>query len=220
MKKNTTIFLIIELQIILALLIFGLYKIYDIERDVFLTNSFVVQALSDNKLNELQNVDDNDIILGDKNASVSIFMYTKFSCPYCKEFFEQTYPEIYQDFIASGQVNLVVRYLTTPESAQGELVNMAYQSYFSGVFNEFTETISEFEEKDLTEEQKNEVYSYLGLQKDIEYNKVIKEKYKQAFMAGVVRTPTFIINGKKILGNRKMKVFKEEINTAIEMCDQ
>jgi len=50
-----------------------------------------------------------DPALGDPNAPVTIVEFSDFECPYCKSFFEDTLPQIKEQYIDTGKVRLVYR---------------------------------------------------------------------------------------------------------------
>ena len=52
---------------------------------------------------------DDDAVLGDKNAKVTIIDFTDYECPFCKRYAEETYPQIKKDYIDTGKVRYVVR---------------------------------------------------------------------------------------------------------------
>lgn len=52
---------------------------------------------------------DDDPGIGDPNAPVTIIELVNYECPFCKSFFEQTFPQIKSVYIDTGKVRLVVR---------------------------------------------------------------------------------------------------------------
>ncbi len=52
---------------------------------------------------------DDDPILGDKDAPVTIVEFSDYQCPYCRSFFEGAYPELKSKYIDTGKVKLVFR---------------------------------------------------------------------------------------------------------------
>lgn len=53
-----------------------------------------------------------DIIFGNDNAELSVYMYASYNCSYCRKFFTEVFPELKNSFIDNGLVNIVMR-LTT-----------------------------------------------------------------------------------------------------------
>lgn len=52
---------------------------------------------------------DNDPVLGDANAPVTIIEFSDYECPFCKRHFQQVYPQIKKNYIDTGKVKLVFR---------------------------------------------------------------------------------------------------------------
>lgn len=52
---------------------------------------------------------DDDPVLGNKNAEITIIEFSDYECPFCQRHFKQTYPSIKKDYIDSGKVKLVYR---------------------------------------------------------------------------------------------------------------
>ncbi|MEP7167432.1 MAG: DsbA family protein [Candidatus Woesebacteria bacterium] len=52
---------------------------------------------------------DDDAVLGDKNAKVTLIDFSDYECPFCKRHFTDTYPQLKKDFIDTGKVKMVYR---------------------------------------------------------------------------------------------------------------
>lgn len=52
---------------------------------------------------------DNDAVLGDSNAPVTIIEFSDYECPYCGRFWQQTLPELKTNYINTGKVKFVYR---------------------------------------------------------------------------------------------------------------
>ena len=52
---------------------------------------------------------DNDPIIGDPNAPITIIEFSDFQCPFCARFYTQTLPLIHEEYIEQGKVKLVFR---------------------------------------------------------------------------------------------------------------
>lgn len=57
---------------------------------------------------------DDDSVLGDSNAPVTIVEFSDYECPFCKRAFEQTYPILKSDYINTGKAKFVFRDLPLP----------------------------------------------------------------------------------------------------------
>ncbi len=52
---------------------------------------------------------DDDPVLGNADAPVTIIEFSDFQCPYCSRHFNQTYPQIVKNFVDTGKVKIVFR---------------------------------------------------------------------------------------------------------------
>ena len=52
---------------------------------------------------------DNDPVIGDPDAPITIIEFSDFQCPFCARFHIQTLPSIYEEYIEQGKVKLVFR---------------------------------------------------------------------------------------------------------------
>lgn len=52
---------------------------------------------------------DDDPVLGDKNAPITLIEFSDYECPFCKRSFDQLLPELKKKYIDTGKVKLVFR---------------------------------------------------------------------------------------------------------------
>lgn len=52
---------------------------------------------------------DDDAVLGNKNAPITIVEFTDYQCPYCERHFSETFPQLKKEYIDTGKVKLIVR---------------------------------------------------------------------------------------------------------------
>ena len=52
---------------------------------------------------------DNDPVIGNPDAPITIIEFSDFQCPFCARFYTQTLPLIYEEYIDQGKVKLVFR---------------------------------------------------------------------------------------------------------------
>ena len=53
--------------------------------------------------------EDDDEVLGDSNAKVTVIEFSDYQCPFCKKFYEETLPQLKKDYINTGKVKLIYR---------------------------------------------------------------------------------------------------------------
>lgn len=52
---------------------------------------------------------DDDPVLGDKNAPVTIVEFSDYECPFCKRHFDETLPQLVKEYVETGKVKIVYR---------------------------------------------------------------------------------------------------------------
>ncbi len=69
------------------------------------------------KNSDLLKISDSDIVLGDKNAPVTMIEYASLSCPHCAAFASESFDKIKSEYIDSGKVKFVFRNFPLNQSA-------------------------------------------------------------------------------------------------------
>jgi len=200
--------LIVELQIVIGLIVYGMFKMDTIEQKVYNTNKFLFELNLEKNLKEITLIGDNELTIGHIDAPVSIIMYSKFSCSYCKEFFTNSFPKLDSQFIKTNKVKLTIRYLISSSSQQSGLVQLAYKSQANGSFREFLELTHELGRD--PEDLRLQVAEKLGI--DISSPDLYDwSLLNEARAAGIRKTPTFILDGVQYVGLPEGDLFKNKI---------
>lgn len=87
---------------------------------------------------------DNDPSLGDEDAPVTIIEFSDFQCPYCKQFWAETFPLMKEKYITTGKVRFVVRDLPLKELGHawsGKAAEAAECAHNQGKFWEMQDRI-------------------------------------------------------------------------------
>ncbi|MDY0200141.1 MAG: thioredoxin domain-containing protein [Bacteroidales bacterium] len=107
-----------------------------------------------------------DIVFGDSNAPLAIFMYSSYSCSYCKLFFTDVFPNLEKEYINNGKVKLVMRLTVKSNSIDTQnamrtavcvnkygdytyLHELLLSNSKVVVTNDFRDMVNEFIEKDI-----------------------------------------------------------------------
>jgi protein-disulfide isomerase len=162
---------------------------------------------------------DDDAVLGDNDAPVTIIEFSDYECPFCTRFYLNTLPQIKSEYIDTGKVKLIYRdfplnfHANAQKAAeaaecaeeQGKYYEMHDKLFDKGVdggvssFKQYAKeiglNIGEFDACLDSGEMANEV------QKD----------FQDGQKAGVRGTPTFFINGQILKGAQPFEVFREVI---------
>lgn len=183
---------------------------------------------------------DNDPILGDKNAPVTLIEFSDYECPFCKRSFQDLLPELKKNYIETGKLKLVYRDLPLSFHANAEKEAEAAEcarsqgndaTYFKFHDQIFTKTASNGTGLALTELPV--IAKDLGLnvsqfQQCLDSGKFKDEVAKDiadASAIGVSGTPSWVfgasskdgqIEGQLIVGAQPFSVFKVQIDELLK----
>lgn len=224
MKKLTKTFLIIEIQIVLIILVFVLIKLDKLNHRVFNTNKFVYELLNNKKTETINKLFDHDIVIGEKEAPVTIFLYSRFDCSACNDFFTLDYKKLKNDFIDNGKAKMVIRYLThssKPESlyatkgAYYSFKNAGFDSYIEQLSNQFP-ILDSISVKEIILGSNNDKITFDSFMKDEIVESRILKLATTVRNTGIRSTPTFFINDRQITGNQNYEKIKKAILNEME----
>lgn len=219
MKNWIKIFLIIEIQVVLILLVITITKTDNLENKLYNTNKFVHEALINKRIKNINTINDKDIVIGDAEACVTMYLYSRFDCPACSDFFEENYKQLKNEFIDNGSLKLVVRYLVHP-SKKNTLYASKYSyyanhlgqfdSYIKMVYSQFPklDTISIYNFIQSVTEDQDSLRNFVN-DKTIDHR--LTEAATEIRNAEILSTPTMYINDQRIIGNRNYQYLKKVI---------
>ncbi|OGD73628.1 hypothetical protein A3K29_05930 [Candidatus Collierbacteria bacterium RIFOXYB2_FULL_46_14] len=183
---------------------------------------------------------DDDPILGDKKAKVTLIEFSDYECPFCKKYFTDTYPQIKKDYIDTGKVKMVFRDLPlgfhqnapkeaeAAECARKQGGDTAYFKYHDQIFTKTTSNGT-----GLALDQLPVIAKELGLNVSKfqqcldsgEFKTEVDKDLADAAKVGASGTPTFFIgkstsngeiDGIKIVGAQPYSVFKAIIDELLK----
>lgn len=152
---------------------------------------------------------DDDPVLGNKDAKVTMIEFSDYECPFCKRHFDQVYPDLKKDYIDTGKIKLVFRDYPLPfhdpmatfeaKAADCTREQGGDDAYFKFHDQVFTNTKSNG--NGLTKDQVYQIAANLGLNQasfkacadSDKFAAEIKKDITDGSAAGVSGTPTFLI---------------------------
>lgn len=182
--------------------------------------------------NEPQQVGEPDIsnrpVLGDEDAPVTIVEYSDFECPFCQRFFQDTYPQLKEQYIDTGKAKLVykdfplpnIHPMAEPAAIAGKCV---YRLSDSETFFEYHDTIFN-NQGGLSEASLEQWATDLGVSQS-EYqscieNPEVKEQvdadFNEGSEFGISGTPSFVIEGQLLVGAQPISAFQDIIDAELE----
>lgn len=166
-----------------------------------------------------------DVVFGDNNAPVSVYMYASYFCNYCRYFFSRTLPGLQENYIDNGKVKLVVKWVDFNDDPE-RLYAMQAASCISryGLYEKFHPLLMLNPDIIYSEE-------FLVLIDDImndnpEIEACIHENNNYEYLRSNVKafrannftgTPTFVINNKSFTGYISYDNFEKILETEFQL---
>ena len=178
-------------------------------------------AISQNSLK----IKENDFFIGLKEAPVTIIEYASLSCSHCAKFHNDTLADLKSEYVDTGKVKIVFRDFPfnypallgsmvlrcVPKNVRYDYMNALFELQTTWVNRENAKTIQELykimQSGGMTKEQ------YETCIFDVELEKQILEGVMEAQEEfNIKSTPSFIINGSLVEGNKSIKEFRQIID--------
>lgn len=165
-------------------------------------------------------------VLGDPAAPVTIIEYSSLTCPHCAAFHAETLPELKKRFIDTGQAKLVMRDFPLDQNA----LNAAVVAHCAGPdrYFAFLEAMFTSQQRWARAEDPREALIQLAglgglgreqveacLNDDAMLDAVLQSRIDGQEQFDVSSTPTFVINGTIVSGNRSIDEFATVIEAAL-----
>lgn len=162
---------------------------------------------------QIAKLPDDDSVIGDPNAPITLVEFSDFQCPYCARFFKTTLPLIEENYIKTGKVKLIYRDFPIGRHAQAELTAQAAEcADEQGKFKQMHNLLFTEQESWAGNEEARKLMKEYAKQLDLDtkqFNECLdSNKYAQEVRkdlidgatAGISGTPGFFVNGKVISG--------------------
>ena len=166
-----------------------------------------------------------DFVIGNEDAKITIIEYASLSCSHCADFHVNTLETLKKEYIDTGKVKMVFRdYPFNYPALLGSMVlrcipeNYRYD-YMNALFKLQPDWVNKKNKKTIQELYK--IMQSGGMTKD-EYdaciynteleNEILKGVMEAQNQFNIKSTPSFIIDGKLIEGNKSKKQFRQIID--------
>jgi protein-disulfide isomerase len=169
---------------------------------------------------------DGDITLGSDKAPVTVIEYASMTCSHCAHFAETTFPELQKRYIDTGKVRYTLRpFPLDALSAAGFMLARCggkdrYMPIVETLFAKQSDWIVKEPLpplKDIAKQfgiTENEFNDCLANQKLLDSIQAVRDHAAQKL--GVNSTPTFFVNGKKLVGDVSIDQMAKEIDTYLK----
>ena len=197
---------------------FNLYRILSI---VFLIVFFILPISAATVLE----VTEDDFVVGDKNAPVTIIEYASLSCSHCADFHNNTLNDLIKEYVDTGKARIVFR--DFPFNYPALLGSMVLRCIPEDVRYDYMNALFQLQQKWVVRENAKstqELYKIMqsgGMTKEefetCTNNVELENTILQALIAAqnefnIQSTPSFLINGNLVEGNKSIKEFRQIID--------
>ena len=185
---------------------------------------------------------DDDPVLGDKNAPLTMIEFSDYECPFCKRHFTDVYPQLKKDYIDTGKLKLVFRdFIAVPSHnplatsqaiaascAKDQGGDSMYFRYHDAIFTKTISNGNGMAVSELPAIAKSlglNVSTFQGCLDSNKYKDEVTKDIADASKAGVNGTPSFFvgkstsngtINGTIIVGAQPFAAFKVIIDEILK----
>ena len=144
---------------------------------------------------------DDDPILGNENAPLTLIEFSDYHCPFCRRFFTQTFPKIKSDYIDTGKIRYVFRdypldaiHPNARKAAEAAHCAQEQGKYWEMHDAIFTSKSSGFPDlKGLGQKLRLDVARLQTCVDSGKYGKEIENDFQDGTLAGVTGTPGFFL---------------------------
>ena len=224
MKRNKILLLLFGLIFFVSIFYFSVHAYTDKSSSVnylFTEDTSVnIESLS------VSEVSLQELSIGDDDAPVTIIEYASMTCSHCADFHNETYPALKKDYIEKGEVKFIFREfpldkLSMATSMLARCVDNSISLAFIDILfqnrnkwysdNAITELKSLSKQAGLSSKDFDQC---LNDQELLDQLIIQKENATKEFQ--INSTPSFIINGKVVSGNKPYSYFKSEIERILD----
>ena len=168
--------------------------------------------------------------MGDPNAPVVIEEFSDFQCAFCRQFFLETEKPLIEQYVSTGKVYFIYRTLGSwlgPGSQYS--AEAAYCAGDQDMFWEYHDALFTNQgQMKFTPVNLIQLADNLGMDLNVfgncvenyKYRDQVKKDLTDGISAGVRGTPSFLINGRLVIGAQPFSFFQQAIETALSEVDQ
>jgi protein-disulfide isomerase len=166
-----------------------------------------------------------DRVIGKADAPITIFEFFSLTCPHCAEFEDTTYPKLKAEWIDTGKAKMVYRdYPLDQNALKAAMVARCappdrYAAFVQVLFNQ--QTVWGVQRDPTDALKKIAALGGIGADQfdkciadDALSKSIVAAEYEAQQKYGVDSTPTFFINGKKVVGALPYEDFVKELQNA------
>ncbi|NCN95054.1 thioredoxin domain-containing protein [Candidatus Wolfebacteria bacterium] len=180
---------------------------------------------------------DDDVVLGDSNAPLTVFIFSDYQCPFCGKFYQEAEYQIRENYVKTGKVNMVYKdlaFLGQESTDASEAANCAkdqgkYWDYHDAIFeieiqelkksgnSENTGNLNRDTFKKIATDLKMNVDDFLSCYDSKKYaSEVSKDMEEAKTVFQQFSAPTIFVGDKMIQGAYPYASFSQAIDEALK----
>ena len=190
---------------------------------IIFTLFFIFNGISSQVFAEdLLNISENDFVIGNVNAPITIIEYASMSCSHCADFHNNTLEALKEEYVDTNKVKFVFRDFPfnypallgsmvmrcIPNEVRYDYMNALFQLQPSWVFRENAKSTQELfkimQSGGMTKEEFDSCITNVELE-----NEILQGVISAQSQLNTQSTPSFLINGILIEGNKSIKEFRQ-----------
>jgi protein-disulfide isomerase len=167
---------------------------------------------------------DDDYVLGDADAPVSVIVFGDYQCPFCKKAADTAEKQIRDEYVAAGKVKIAFRDYPldsihpfarpAAEAAQCAGAQGKYWEYHDALFERQSQ-LPTIDYVGLASELKLDTKAFAGCISAKTYASEVQKDQEAGVALGIDGTPATFINGVLIPGAYPYEAYKQEIEKAL-----
>ena len=170
-------------------------------------------------------ITEDDFVIGDKNAPITIIEYASLSCSHCASFHNNTLPDIKKEYVDTGKVRFVFRNFPydppsligsvilkcVPKDVRYDYMNALFLLRKNWVISDNAKSTQELYKIMQSGGMSKEDFDNC-LKRDDLADQIIKGRIDAQNEFNIQSTPSFLINGNLEQGNKSVKEFRQIID--------
>jgi protein-disulfide isomerase len=168
-----------------------------------------------------------DVVLGSDKAPVTVIEYASMTCPHCAHFSETTFPELKKRYIDTGKVRFIFRPFPFDKVAAAAFMlascartagggDARYMAVVETLFAQQDQWVNDHPLEPLKNIAKQLGFSDDSFKACLTNQKVLDDieavRDRAVDKLGVNSTPTFFVNGKRVVGDVPIETMAKEID--------
>ena len=170
-------------------------------------------------------VTEDDFVIGDKNAPVTIIEYASLSCSHCADFHNNTLGDLKKEYVDTGKARIVFRNFPfnypallgslvlrcIPEDVRYDYMNALFQLQPKWVVRDNAKSTQELYKIMQSGGMTKEEFETCTNNTELE-NIILQAVIAAQNEFNIQSTPSFLINGNLVEGNKSIKEFRQIID--------